>query len=425
MADRESLFFDEATIVVRGGAGGNGCVSFRREKYVAFGGPNGGNGGAGGNILLRANPHLNTLLAFTRRRHFEAEKGAHGQGKSMQGRSGEDLYVDVPPGTVVRDKRTGEVLADLTEEGQTALVAQGGRGGRGNKTFKTSTRQAPRFAERGEPGQERTLVLELKLIADVGLLGKPNAGKSTLLSRVSAARPKIADYPFTTLTPNLGVVDVDGTTFVMADIPGLIEGAHGGAGLGLQFLRHVERTRLLVHLLDGASADPVGDFRGINRELALYSPELASKPQIVVLNKTDLTGAAALLQRVRDALQREAEPILGLSAVTGEGVQELLWAIVRRLRELPREEASAELYVFRPSQRESKEFTVSQESQGVFRVRGEEIERLALMTDWSSEEGIERFERILRARGITLALEEAGVELGDTVLLGEIELEWR
>ncbi len=420
------MFFDEATIVVHGGHGGNGVVSFRREKYVPFGGPNGGNGGKGGNVYLRVDDQLNTLVAFSRRRKFAAQDGEHGQGKGQQGRSGGDVYVDVPPGTVVRDKASGEILADLTESGQTVLVARSGRGGRGNEAFKSSTNQTPRFAERGEPGEERTLELELRLIADVGLLGKPNAGKSTLLASVSAARPKIADYPFTTLSPNLGVVEIDERSFVMADIPGLIEGAHEGAGLGIQFLRHVERTRLLVHILDGASLDPVSDYYAINQELALHSKRLAAKPQIVVLNKMDLTDADDMLALVREALADEVDEVLGISAVTRQGVTEFLRALAARLEALPEEEPEQpELYIFRPhEQAESTAVEITQEAPGVYRIAGTEIERLAIMTDWSNDEAIERFERILHARGISARMDEAGVELGDTVFIGNIELEW-
>ncbi|MBC7234881.1 MAG: GTPase ObgE [Chloroflexi bacterium] len=420
------MFFDEATIVVRGGRGGNGVVSFRREKYVPFGGPNGGNGGKGGDVYLRVDEQLNTLVAFSKRRHFFAGDGEHGQGKSKQGRSGQDIYIPVPPGTVVRDHETGEILADLTEPGQVVLVARGGRGGRGNEAFKSPTQQAPRFAERGEPGEERVLDLELRLIADVGIVGKPNAGKSTLLASVSSARPKIADYPFTTLSPNLGVVEIDGRSFVMADIPGLIEGAHQGAGLGDKFLRHIERTRLLIHLLDGASSDPLGDYRAINRELVLYSERLAEKPQVVVLNKMDLTGSEEKLARLREALRSETDQVLGISAVTRQGVTDLLRVVAARLEALPAEEPrESELYVFRPHETgESTAVEVIREGPGVYRISGEEIERLARMTDWNNEEAIERFERILQARGIPAMLEEAGVELGDTVFIGDIELEW-
>ena len=433
------MFFDEATILVKGGKGGNGCVSFRREKYVPFGGPNGGNGGRGGNVYLRVNPQLNTLVLFTKRRHFRAPDGEHGMGKGKQGVSGEDVHVDVPPGTIVRDKATGAILGDLTTDGQTLLVARGGRGGRGNEAFKSPTRQAPRFAERGEPGEECTLELELKLIADVGILGKPNSGKSTLLASVSAARPKIAAYPFTTLSPNLGIVEVAGRTFVLADIPGLIEGAHEGAGLGLQFLRHVERTRLLIHLLDGASPDPAADYRAINRELALYSEKLASRPQIVVLNKMDLPETREKLPTLEQDLE-QVDHLHVISAVTRQGVLDLLRHVADRLDDLALEESSeedvrahdAELFVFRPhkdsaamSAEESTAFEISQEGPGVYRLSGKEIERLAIMTDWQNDEAIDRFERIMTARGISAKMEEAGVKMGDTVLIGDIELEWR
>ncbi len=418
------MFFDRATINVRAGAGGDGCISFRREKYVPFGGPNGGHGGRGGSVYLQVNDQLNTLMAFNRRQHFRAEKGAAGGGSGKRGRSGEDLYIDVPAGTVVRNAETGEVLGDLSVPGQVLLVARGGRGGRGNEAFKTSTRQAPQFAEKGAPGQEYRLELELKLIADVGLLGKPNAGKSTLLSRVSAARPKIADYPFTTLDPHLGVVEVDQRTLVMADIPGLIEGAHEGAGLGLQFLRHVERTRLLIHLLDGASLDPASDYRAINREIALYSPDLAQKPQIVALNKADLPDVELMRDLLLDELALDEMYVI--SAVTGQGVLELLRAVAERLDALPKHEPSAEMYVFRPlKEAEETSFTITKVEEGVYRLSGEEIERLAAMTPWTVEEAVERFDRILVARGITRQMDELGVDTGDTVLIGDIELEWQ
>ena len=423
--EESALFFDEATIRVRGGDGGKGCVSFRREKYLPLGGPNGGNGGRGGNVYLRANSKLNTLVTFRRRRYFPAEAGAHGMGKGKQGPSGRDLYVDVPTGTVVHDRDAQAVLGDLTQDGQSLLVAAGGRGGRGNEAFKSSVRRAPRFAELGQPGQKRTLMLELKLIADVGVIGKPNAGKSSLLASVSSARPKIADYPFTTLSPNLGVVEIDGSALVMADIPGLIEGAHKGAGLGLQFLRHVERTRMLIHLLDGASADPVADFRAINCELSLYSAALASKPQVVVLNKIDLTEARQQYPLVQQDLKDEVGRVYAISAVTHKGVRELLHFIAESLARMPKDQPPSQLFVFRPQSREDTSFDISREGPGVFRVSGDEIERLAIMTDWSNHEALERFERMLVARGISSKLEEAGVQLGDTVTIGDIELEWR
>jgi GTP-binding protein len=288
------MFFDEAKIYVKGGDGGDGSVAFRREKYVPFGGPSGGHGGAGGSVYLVVDRNLNTLVHFKSRAHFKAERGGRGSGQKQQGKKGKDRLVPVPPGTTVHDAETGEFLADLVEEDQRVLVAQGGRGGRGNSAFATPTNQAPSMAEHGEPAPERWLRLELKLIADVGVIGMPNAGKSTLLSVVSAARPKIANYPFTTLQPNLGVVRLDEyRSFVMADVPGLIEGASEGAGLGHQFLRHVERTRLLIHLLDGAALDPLADYALINKELTRFSERLADKPQLVVLNKIDLPDAQA------------------------------------------------------------------------------------------------------------------------------------
>ncbi len=418
------MFYDEATITVRSGRGGNGCVSFRREKYIPMGGPNGGNGGGGGSVYLRASGHLNTLVAFSRRRFFAAENGKHGEGSGKRGRAGESLYVDVPVGTVVRDAKDSALLADLTRVDQTYLVVAGGRGGRGNEVFKTSTRQAPRFAEKGAPGEEKTISLELKLLADVGLLGKPNAGKSTLLSRVSAARPKIADYPFTTLNPNLGVVAMGGRDFVMADIPGLIEGAHAGAGLGHQFLRHVERTRILVHLLDGFSEDPVEDYVAINKELALYSEQLAVKPQIVVVNKMDIPEARERVDEIRRRLGPDVGPVYTISAVTGEGVNVLVGVLLERLAEMPEEEEQEDIVVLRPQEDDESAYEVTREGPGVFRVTGDEIERLAAMTDWFNDESIERFERIMVARGISKSLEEAGVQLGDTVHVGGFELDW-
>jgi GTP-binding protein len=429
------VFFDEAKIYVKAGDGGDGCVSFRREKYVPLGGPNGGDGGKGGDVYLVVNPHLNTLIAFKRHVHFKAQRGAHGRGKGQKGRWGDDLSIEVPPGTVVRDAETGDFIADLTEEGQRALVVQGGRGGRGNAAFATPTNQSPRIAERGEPGQERWLYLELKLIADVGIVGVPNAGKSTLLSVVSAARPKIADYPFTTLEPNLGVVAVgDYTSFVMADLPGLIKGAHAGAGLGHEFLRHIERTRMIIHLLDGASADPLGDYESINEELALFDSKLARKPQLVVLNKMDLPQAQALWPSVKRVMKAQGQKAVSISAVTGEGVKEMLHSVAEMLESLPKETpVTAEVKVFRPTppsppgrggERGGKAFAITWEDDA-WRVRGAEIERVVAMTNWDLDEAVQRFQRIAEAMGLKAALREAGVQPGDTVRIGEVELEWQ
>ncbi len=329
------MFIDQARIYVKAGDGGNGCVSFRREKYVPKGGPDGGDGGKGGDVILRADEGLHTLVDFRYRRVFRAQKGAHGQGSHKTGRSAPDLVIPVPVGTLVRDAHTGEVIADLVRHGQEVVVARGGRGGRGNARFATATRQAPRFAEPGEKGEERVLDLELRVLADVGFVGFPNAGKSTLLARISAARPKIADYPFTTLHPHLGVVRVaEGQSFVAADIPGLIEGAHRGAGLGHQFLRHISRTRLLLFLLDLSAEDPEHTYEVLRSELRAYDPSLAERPRVVALNKIDLPDARARVETVRAAFEGRGIPTYPISALTGEGVEELVRVLYRRLQEL-------------------------------------------------------------------------------------------
>lgn len=428
----EGYFFDEAKIFVKSGDGGDGIVAFRREKFEPLGGPAGGHGGGGGDVILYADPGLNTLLPFKRRQHFQAGDGGRGGGNKKRGADGEDKRISVPVGTVVCDADTGELLADVARADQEITVVRGGRGGRGNSAFTTPTNQAPRVAEKGEPGEERWLFLELKLIADVGLIGVPNAGKSTLLSVVSAARPKIAPYPFTTLSPNLGVATVGYRDFIVADIPGLIEGAHEGVGLGDQFLRHVERTRLLVHLLDGASQDPLEDFESLNRELALYSPRLAEKPQLVVLNKIDLQDARTLWPLIEEEMARHDLPAMAISAVTQENVRDLLQRIASLLDELPEEPAPVadELPVLRPADtaddlrlfRRGERKTPDQPL--TWRVEGEEVGRIAAMTDWDSDEAIARFQRQLRALGVFEALERAGLQDGDTVIVGDIELEW-
>jgi GTP-binding protein len=421
----ESLFFDEAKIFVQAGKGGNGCMSFRREKFVPHGGPDGGHGGKGGDVILVANPHLNTLLNLRKHPHWKAEKGAHGQGSNKQGKSGADLRVPVPRGTVVRDAETGALMADLVTVNDQAIVARGGRGGRGNSAFASSTNQAPRWAEKGEPGEARAIVLELKLLADVGIIGLPNAGKSTLLAAVTAAKPKIADYPFTTLMPNLGVASVDDREVVLADIPGLIAGAHAGAGLGDKFLRHIERTRALIHLLDGAGDDPLAAFDAVNRELAAYNPRLAAKPQVVALNKLDLPDAQAKWSAVQKALAKRKIDAYAISAATGQGVRDLLRAAVKRLNEVPPEPAALEeeMPVIRPAEDESA-FEVSREGRA-FRVRGKRVERMVVMTNFDQEEAVLRLHRVFKALGVTGALEQAGVREGDKVRIGEVELEWR
>lgn len=418
------MFFDQAKVYVKGGDGGNGVVAFRREKFVPRGGPSGGNGGRGGHVVFYVDPGLNTLSSFQHQVHYRAERGTHGSGANKTGAMGADLRVPVPPGTVVREAGTGKLVADLTRAGQQAVVARGGRGGRGNAVFKSARNKAPRLAEKGEPGEERRLELELKLVADVGIIGVPNAGKSTLLSVVSAAKPKIADYPFTTVTPNLGVAEIHHRTMVLADIPGLMEGAHEGIGLGLEFLRHIERTRVLVHLLNGDSPDPLGDFEAINQELLLFNPKLAEKPQIVALNKMDLPQAREQWPAVEAAMAGRGLPALAISAATGENVQELLARVQQMLDALPAEELPEEELPEITPELDEKNFAVEQLEPNLWLVTGTEIERAARMTNWDYYEATMRFQRILRALGITDALRQAGVEEGDTVRVADVELIW-
>lgn len=420
----EQLFLDEAKIYVKAGDGGNGVVAFRREKFVPHGGPAGGNGGKGGDVYLRVDPQLNTLIAFRGGIHFRGERGKHGSGMNQHGRKGQHYYVGVPRGTIVRDAETKELLGDLTEAGETLLVVPGGRGGRGNTSFRSSTNQAPRISEKGEAGQERWLQLELKLIADVGLVGLPNAGKSTLLSVISAARPKIAAYPFTTLTPNLGVVEVGyEAPFVVADIPGLIEGAHEGKGLGDQFLRHVERTKLLLHLIDGSAYDPIGDFKRINNELSSFSQQLATRPQLIAITKLDLPDAQEQAPIIRMELEQEGYEVMDISAVTHENLRQLKYRIRQLLNELPEPEPIVEQSrIYRPLD-DPKQFSIQQEDE-MWVVRGVEIQRILQMINWEQYESIQRLQRQLEAFGITSALKRAGVEAGDTVKIGEAEFEW-
>jgi GTP-binding protein len=329
------MFIDEAKIYVKGGDGGNGCVSFRREKYIPRGGPDGGDGGDGGNVIIAADRNLHTLIDFRYKQHYRAKRGAHGQGSNKHGKNGEDCIIRVPVGTIVKDAATHAVLEDLNREDKIFVAARGEKGGKGNTRFKSSTNRAPRRAEKGLPGEERWVYLELKLLADIGIVGFPNAGKSTLISKISAARPKISDYPFTTLTPNLGVVKVDEyKSFVVADIPGLIEGAHEGKGLGIRFLRHVERTKILLHLVDlsgGEGREPFRDFYIINKELLRFSPELASKPQIVAGNKIDIPQAREKFEKVKYEFNEIHIEILPISAVTGEGIEGLITCITDKL----------------------------------------------------------------------------------------------
>ncbi|ACV64043.1 GTP-binding protein Obg/CgtA [Desulfofarcimen acetoxidans DSM 771] len=416
------MFYDRAKIYVKGGDGGSGCVAFRREKYVPEGGPSGGDGGRGGSIIFVGDSGLNTLVDFRYHSHYKGNRGEHGQGKDMTGRSGEDRTLRVPVGTVIYNADTMELVADVVEHGQKVVVARGGRGGRGNARFATPNNKVPTAYEKGEPGQERWLRLELKLLADVGLAGFPNAGKSTVISRVSAAKPKIADYPFTTLVPNLGVVRVrEGESFVMADIPGLIEGAHTGLGLGHEFLRHLERTRLIIHVLDMSGSegrDPLEDFRIINRELRLYNEKLARRPQLVAANKMDLPDAAKNLDAFKDAFSGSYE-IFPISAVTGEGLDRLVYRVAEMLPAIPREvlHQAEEEKTFRFENRDR--FEIIRED-GMFVVTGQEIERHVAMTDMENEDAVTRLQQIMSLMGLDKALRQAGAKEGDEVKIGNL-----
>ncbi len=418
------MFIDQVKIYVKAGDGGNGMVNFRREKYVPQGGPAGGDGGRGGNVVLKVSDNVNTLLDLRYRRHHKAQSGENGGTSNMHGKNGEHYIIPVPIGTVVYDHDTGQPLADLTEIGQEVVIAKAGRGGRGNARFATAVQQAPTFAEQGEPGEERWLRLELKLLADVGLIGFPNAGKSTLLAQVSAARPKIANYPFTTLVPNLGVVSVDEHSFVMADIPGLIAGAHQGQGLGHEFLRHVERTRLLVHVVDAAGSDgrdPLDDWHTINRELQLYTPELAERPQIVALNKLDLPEATERETELTNALADLGYQVYSISAATGQGVRELMWATYNQLQQAPEPKP---IVISDALPEQEQPLTIGRDDSGAFVVSGTWIERRLAMTNIDNEDALMRLQRALRRYGVFDALRNAGVKEGDTVHISDLEFEF-
>lgn len=421
------MFIDEAIITVHSGKGGDGVVHFRREKYVPRGGPDGGDGGRGGSVILQVVPTLNTLSEFRHTRKFRAQDGSNGAKQNMSGAAASDIVIRVPPGTTVYDNLTGALLGDLIEPGQQFLAVRGGRGGRGNQHFATATHQVPRVAEKGEPGEEKELRLELKLIADVGIVGVPNAGKSTFLSVVTSAKPKIASYPFTTIEPNLGVANLDeDTTLVLADIPGLIEGAHKGVGLGHDFLRHIQRTRVLIHILDGLADDPVLDFAQINSELALFDPRLAHKPTVVAFNKIDVDDVRARWPKVKAALKRRGvDELFAISAATGEEVRPLLYRAAQLLQESAalEPEPADEMPVYRP-ETDPRQFTIERTPDG-YRVRGASIERAAEMTYWEYDDAIRRFQRILKALGIEDALRKEGVKVGDSVYIGEYVLEWQ
>ncbi|GMX66508.1 GTPase ObgE [Paenibacillus elgii] len=429
------MFVDKAKIYVKGGDGGDGLVAFRREKYVPEGGPAGGDGGDGGDVIFRVDEGLRTLVDFRYQKHFKAQRGEKGRNKSQHGANADDMVVRVPPGTVVINDDTQEIIADLTRHGQQVVVAKGGRGGRGNTRFATPNNPAPEIAENGEEGVERWVVLELKVMADVGLVGFPSVGKSTLLSVVSGAKPKIGAYHFTTLTPNLGVVDVgDGRSFVMADLPGLIEGAHEGVGLGHEFLRHVERTRIIVHVVDMAATegrDPFEDWVKINDELKLYNAKLEERPQIVAANKMDMPDAEEQLAEFKRKLAEIGKEldIYPISALSRTGVQELLYKVADKLEtipEMPMVEELVELSerkVYRLETEEDEDFTIRREND-VFVVDSPSIEKLIKRTNFSTHESVMRFARILRKKGVDKALRERGAKDGQTIRIGDFEFEF-
>jgi len=427
------MFVDQVEIEIFAGNGGNGAVTFRTEKYVPHGGPNGGDGGRGGSAILEVDQNLSTLLDFRYKRHYKAPRGIDGMSKDMSGKNGENLVLRVPPGTMVYDRDTGELLADLTHHGDRAVVAKGGVGGRGNARFTTSVQQAPKFAEKGEPGEQRWLRLELKLLADVGLLGYPSVGKSTLIAAVSAARPKIADYPFTTLVPNLGVVYIaDQKSFVMADLPGLIEGASEGIGLGHQFLRHVERTRVLIHMLDvsGLSErDPLEDYRILNRELALHNEEMTKLPQIVALNKIDVSADPEMIDRVEAALVAEGCQVFRISAAARMGLDPLLYAVwhgieEERAKAIAAAPAEDEAFIVAVRKTDIRQWTAAKDEAGVWVIQGKALERMIAMTDLDNSFAVRRMQKSLERIGLNRRLKELGVVDGDTVRVGAAEFNY-
>ena len=419
--------FDWTEIVLRAGDGGDGAVSFRREKFVPFGGPDGGDGGEGGGVLVMADPSVTSLRILSRKRFYRAEDGGDGRGKKKHGKRGKDLILRVPQGTIALDKEkpySEALIADLEEPGQRVLVVRGGKGGWGNTHFVSSTNQAPQIAQQGEEGEEKPIILELRLIADVGIIGYPNVGKSTLLAAASAAKPKIASYPFTTLEPILGVIEVDQRDFVWAEIPGLIDGAHLGRGLGHDFLRHIIRTKILIHLIDGASASPVEDMARVNTELSQFDSALAQKPQLVVVNKIDLPGVRDRLAEIKRAFRDAGTPVLFVSAAEGEGIVELMEESVKVLGRLGAQVVAGKEVpkaVFRPQPRGG--VNVSKEGD-TFTVRATEFERIAAKVDVTNPEVRRQLRRQLVRLGVTKALEKAGVRPGDKVRCGDFEWEW-
>ena len=419
------MLLDEVRIFVASGRGGHGIVHFRREKYVPRGGPDGGDGGKGGDVIFRADENLSALSKFRHQKHFKAEDGRPGGGSNKTGAHGKDVVIKVPCGTMVYNDESGDLIVDLVEHGQRYVICKGGKPGRGNARFATSRNQAPRMAEKGEPGDELWVRLELKLIADVGIIGVPNAGKSTLLSAVTNARPKIASYPFTTLSPNLGVTDLDiDTQLILADVPGLIEGAHEGLGMGFDFLKHVQRTQVLIHLIDGTSTDPLADFSQVNSELALFDEDLSRKPQIVAVNKLDLPSVAESWPKLEKEFIKLGHKPFAISALARTGLEPLLWAAYHALGEVEEQPPLEEIPVYRMEE-DPQAFDISRDPDGSWRLEGTAIERAAAMTYWEYDEAVRRFQKILEHLGIEEALKEAGAKNGDTVRIGEYELEWQ
>ena len=422
------MFTDYAKIIAKSGSGGNGAISFRREKYVASGGPDGGDGGKGGDVYFIVDSDINTLLDFRYKKTFKAENGQNGSGNHCYGKSGEDLYVKVPLGTVVKDAQTGKFIADLSNLGQKELILPGGKGGKGNSHFATATRQAPHFSQNGEKGIEKELILELKLLADVGLLGYPNVGKSTFLSIVTAAKPKIADYEFTTLVPNLGVAKTEfGDSFVIADIPGIIEGASEGVGLGLQFLRHIERTRLLLHFVDvsgNSLRNPKEDFYTINAELKKYSEKLSTRKQIIVASKIDAMQDDSKLKELEEIAKKENMEIFKISAIAGTGIKELMNYVSKTLKELPKEDLiEVEEKIVYTLEDEKTGFDIDVVD-GEYVVTGPSIDRLMGRINLEDNESMYYFHKMLRTLGVDDALKKLGVKSGDTVKIADWELEW-
>ena len=422
------MFTDYVKIIAKAGNGGNGAISFRHEKYVAAGGPDGGDGGKGGGVYFIGDHDANTLIVFRYKKKFKAENGNNGEGARRFGKSGEDLYIKVPIGTIVKDAKTGRVLADLSEKGQKALILRGGRGGKGNSNFATATRQAPRFAQDGEDGEEKELILELKLLADVGLIGFPNVGKSTLLSIVTDAKPKIADYHFTTLDPNLGVVKKEyGDSFVIADIPGIIEGASEGVGLGIQFLRHIERTRLLLHVIDVSGSegrDPVEDFYTINEELKKYSQKLSERKQIIVANKIDSMQDESLYNNLEKLAKKKGLEIFKISAATNVGIKELMNHVSQVLKTLPKEnlvEIKDEEKVY--TLEDEEPFTINKEGNNYI-IDGPAVEKLMKRVNLNDNESMYYFHKMLDELGVSQKLKEMGIKDGDNVTIAGWELEW-